>query len=201
MWQESHLNASQLVFYRPRMKYEGRLCFDTCLSIILSVHGGGGGGYLSQVQPGGVPKQGPAGGEGGTQARSSQGGYPSQVQLEGVPLTGGPHLGNPHQTRLGGTPAGVGGYPTSAQRWSTLYAAVGMPLAFTQEDFLVVLIISQVKLLGAILLHWNTPNKGLFTLTAATATETQIFFPSRMGYIGPYGSVHMETCGKGNGNP
>ena len=23
----------------------------------------------------------------------------------------------------------------------------------------------------------------------------------RMGYIGPYGSVHMETCGKGKGNP
>ena len=43
--------------------------------------------------------------------------------------------------------------------------------------------------------------KGLFTLTAAKAMETQIFFLSRMGYIGPYGSVHMETCGKGNGNP
>ena len=43
--------------------------------------------------------------------------------------------------------------------------------------------------------------KGLFTLTEATETETQIFFPSRMGYIGPYGSVHMETCGKGNSNP
>ena len=35
----------------------------------------------------------------------------------------------------------------------------------------------------------------------ATATETQLFFPSRMGYIGSYGSVHMETCSKGNGNP
>ena len=23
----------------------------------------------------------------------------------------------------------------------------------------------------------------------------------RMGYIGPYGSVHMETCDKGNFNP
>ena len=41
---------------------------------------------------------------------------------------------------------------------------------------------------------------GSFTLTAATATETQIFFPSRIGYIGPYGSVHMETCSKGNSN-
>ena len=44
-------------------------------------------------------------------------------------------------------------------------------------------------------------SKGLFTLTAAMATETQIFFPSRMGYIGPHGSVHTETSGKGNGNP
>ena len=44
-------------------------------------------------------------------------------------------------------------------------------------------------------------SEGLFTLTAATATETQIFFSSRMGYIGPHGSVHTETCGKGNSNP
>ena len=27
-----------------------------------------------------------------------------------------------------------------------------------------------------------------------------ICFPSRMGYIGAYGSVHTETCSKGNGN-
>ena len=46
----------------------------------------------------------------------------------------------------------------------------------------------------------NCNRKGSFTLTAATATETQIFFPSRKGYIGPYGSVHMETCGKGISN-
>ena len=39
--------------------------------------------------------------------------------------------------------------------------------------------------------------KGLFTLTAAVATETQLFF-SRMGYIGLHGSVHMETCGNSN---
>ena len=35
----------------------------------------------------------------------------------------------------------------------------------------------------------------------ATAIETQIFFISPMGYIGPYGSVHMETCGNSNNNP
>ena len=39
-------------------------------------------------------------------------------------------------------------------------------------------------------------NEPLNLLTAATAMETQIFFPSRMGYIGPCGSVHMETCSR-----
>ena len=33
------------------------------------------------------------------------------------------------------------------------------------------------------------------------AMETQIFFISRMGYIGPDGSVQIETCGNSNGNP
>ena len=47
------------------------------------------------------------------------------------------------------TPAGVGGgYPTSGNRLSTRYAVVGMPLAFTQEDFLVthMTIIPQLRL-------------------------------------------------------
>ena len=30
------------------------------------------------------------------------------------------------------------------------------------------------------------------------AAAKEIFFPSRMGNIGLYGAVHMETCGKGN---
>ena len=64
----------------------------------------------------------------------------------------------PCQTWTGGTPAGgvtpprippirpgwgypcQGGYPTSGNRWSTWYTAVGMPLVFTQEDFLFLLI-------------------------------------------------------------
>ena len=33
----------------------------------------------------------------------------------------------------------------------------------------------------------------LFTPTAVTATETQIFLIFRMGYIGPYGSVHIAS--------
>ena len=40
----------------------------------------------------------------------------------------------------------------------------------------------------------NEMAKGSFTLAAAK----EIFFPSRMGNIGLYGAVHMETCSKGN---
>ena len=60
------------------------------------------------------------------------GGVPGQVQPGGTPARSSQaHLGYPRQTWLGG------GYLTSGNRWSTWYAAVGMPLAFTQEDFLV----------------------------------------------------------------
>ena len=51
-------------------------CFDTCLSVCLSTPGG----YLGQVQMGGTP------------ARSKW----------GVPLSGVPHIGYPHQTWSGG---------------------------------------------------------------------------------------------------
>ena len=70
---------------------------------------------------------------------------------------GYPTLGTPHQTWLGGgtlpgggippdggTPPQVppcqiwlGGTPARGNRWSTWYAAVGMSLAFTQENFFV----------------------------------------------------------------
>ena len=54
----------------------------------------------------------------------------------GVPLPGGtPPQIPPTGSAQGGTSAW--GYPTSGNRWSTWYAAVGMPLAFTQGDFLV----------------------------------------------------------------
>ena len=112
-------------------------------SIHLSVHRGEG--YPGQVQPGGVPHPGPAGG-------TSAGGYPCQgIPLLGVPhlrypqpcqtwlgvpCWGVPHLRYPPSDLAGGYPVGRG-YPTSGSRWSTLYAVVGMPLAFTQEDFLV----------------------------------------------------------------
>ena len=106
----------------------GRLCFDTCLSVCLST---------------GV----------GTPARSRwREGYPSQVQLGGHPWWGGGGtLGGgyppqyPHQTWLGVPhlryppvrPGRGGGIPEADNRWGTWYGAVGMPLAFTQEDFFV----------------------------------------------------------------
>ena len=40
--------------------------------------------------------------------------------------------------------------------------------------------------------------KGLFTLTTIM---TMVRATEEMGYIVPHGSVHMETCRKGNGNP
>ena len=83
-------------------------------------------------------------GGGGNWARS-RGGYPGQVYVGGpcwgYPTSsascqtwGLPHLGYPSSDLVRGYPAG--GYPTSVNRWSTWYAAMGMPLAFTQEDFL-----------------------------------------------------------------
>ena len=119
-----------------------------------------GGGVPCQVQPGGYP----AGGTlvGGYPARSSWG-VPCQVQLGGVtlpsPAGGVPWLGvgvpcrggypgwgstqlGQHREYLlhggrsaGGYPGG-GGYPVRTTG-STCYTAGGMPLTFTQEDFLV----------------------------------------------------------------
>ena len=124
----------------------GKVRFSVCSHL---GGGGGGGGYPGQVQTGGDPSQ--------VQFRyppcqtSSGGGYPARgtpprvpSQLGGTPAVGGtpPQVLPPIRPSRGGTPAGVGGggcYPTTGNRWSTWYAAVGMPLAFTQEDFLVLL--------------------------------------------------------------
>ena len=81
----------------------------------------------------------------GTPGRPGRG-----VPWQGVPWWGVPCLKYPpHWTWPGGTPPWIppnwtwlggvprwGGYPTSGGTW---YTAVGMPLAFTQEDFLVYL--------------------------------------------------------------
>ena len=70
-------------------------------------------------------------------------GYPPSQTWPGVPDLrypppnrpgrGYPCWGEPHLAPV--RPGGGGGVPTLVNRWSTWYAAVGMPLAFTQEDF------------------------------------------------------------------
>ena len=129
------------------------------MSVHLSVHTRGGGGTPARSRWGRVPQPGPGGGI------PLPRGVPWQTWL-GVPWWGGvPHLSDlaggypdggtpPRVTPLldlagGGTPPQVhpcqtwpgGGYPNRGggvpHLGSTWYATVGMPLAFTQEDFLV----------------------------------------------------------------
>ena len=111
----------------------GRLCFDSCQA--------GAGGYPSQVQAGGGGPLEPGPGRGVPQPGPGRGvphlGYPLPHQTwPGVPQLGGyPTSGTPQSDLAseGGYPSAGGGTPPS----STWYAAVSMPLAFTQEDFLV----------------------------------------------------------------
>ena len=105
---------------RVRNTREGYVLKRVCPSIHPSVcpHLGGG---IPQPGPGrGVPLPGPAG--------------------WGVPQQGVPHLEDPlppppPSDLSRGVPRWQGGYPISSSTW---YATVGMPLAFTQEDFLVI---------------------------------------------------------------
>ena len=110
--------------YRPRTYVRREVMFSqVCLC---STFGGGRGGTPSQVWLGGDT--------------------PSQVWLGGVPhprSTWGtpPDLGWGTSLDLGrGTPPelGWGNPPRQISVASTCYAAGGMPLAFTQEDFLVI---------------------------------------------------------------
>ena len=102
-------------YYCPCTKYEGRYWFKRCLLTF------GGGSTPSQVWSGGYPIPGPGGGV--LHLRSGQGGTP------GYP---------PSRTGWG---VNLPPPPTTTRRQSsiasTCYAAGGMPLAFTQEDFLV----------------------------------------------------------------
>ena len=110
-------------FYRPRTKYEGRYCFHRCLSVRISgeypIQRMAGGGVFtpSQVQTG-VPHP-----------RSRQGGgtptHTSRTRWGIPPLQD--WVGYPHPPPQSG----------DSSISSTCYAAGGMPLAFTQEDFLV----------------------------------------------------------------
>ena len=104
-----------------------------------------GGGYPVQVQPGGYPSQVQVGGYPtlGTPCQTWSGGYPTlgppPSDLAGgstppqVPPPVRPWITPPHVRPGRGVPR-QGDTPPS----STWYAAIGMPLAFTQEDFLVV---------------------------------------------------------------
>ena len=105
--------------------YDGRLCFHKCVSVQLSggypISGLGRGGAPFQVWVGGYPISG-----------LGRVGTPSQVQVWG---------GTPSQVQMGGTPSQVQGVlqvplPGIA---STCYGYMvgGMPLAFMQEDCLV----------------------------------------------------------------
>ena len=186
---------TKILHYRPRTKYEGRLCFDTSLCVCPHLRGVphpvDGGGTPSQVQVGGgypIPSPGravphladrgvphPRSGQGVPHPRS--GGYPIQLMGDtpskvwtgggtlsqiwmGIPYSrsrwGTPHLGwgTIHLDLGWGTPPPPGpvmGYPPGMYHpppppppirkqssiASTSYVTGGMPLAFTQEDFLV----------------------------------------------------------------
>ena len=105
-----------------------------------------GGGYPARSSWGGYPAGGypgrgyPGGGYpawGGTQVR-----YPPARSAGGVPgggtLAGGvPRSGTPQPGQLGGGVPCQGRYPGQDNIGSTCYMAGGMPLAFTQEYFLV----------------------------------------------------------------
>ena len=141
----------------------GRYCFHRCLSVNIS-----GGGTPSQVWVGGTPSQ--VWLVGGTHLRSRgyprnppkpEMGYPPDMgwgtpgpgtgtpqTWDGVPPTPPRHGTGSPQTW--GTPWDMGWGTPPDLRWgippkqisiaSTCYTAGGMPLAFTQEDFLVFLI-------------------------------------------------------------
>ena len=122
-------------FYRPHPKDGGRYCFQF---VCQSTPRRGGGGYPSQVLM--------VGGGGSTPARSGWlgRGYPGQVWMVG----GGVPRAPPGQVWMAYPPTmtgwgthppwldGVPPPPTSIA--STCCTASGMPLAFTQEDFLLV---------------------------------------------------------------
>ena len=121
--------------------------FGTCVSV--HTWGGRGGSPARSDGGRGYPSQVRQGGGGVTPARSRRGGIPWPAPARGVP-----HFGYSPWSDL------AGGYPTSGtppyQTWPgvpllrgsmmilsihtptrTADTAVGMPLAFTQEDFLV----------------------------------------------------------------
>ena len=112
----------------------GKVLFSVCF-VSLHLGGGGGGGVypVPGLDGGGVPHP-RSGWRGGYPIPGLDGGYP-QPGLDGVPpsITG---WGTPT------IPPSLDGVPPlppirQSSIASTCYAAVGMPLAFTQEDILI----------------------------------------------------------------
>ena len=118
----SLLASGKTSFITARIRRMGE---GTVFSLFVSPHLGGGG----------VPQSGLAGG----------GRTPSQVR------GGVPHPRSGAVPHLGGTPCLVGGTPSlpppiaQSSIASTCYAADGVPLAFTREDFLVIFFFKMIK--------------------------------------------------------
>ena len=131
----------------------GRYCFLRCLS----VNSSGGGGTPSQVWTRGVPH--PRSGQAPPQPDLEWGtppprlgmGYPPRHRT-GVPpsdlgwgIPPGHETGYPPGPEMGYPPGHGTGYPPrQISIASTCYTAGGMPLAFTQEDFLVKIIFTVI---------------------------------------------------------
>ena len=127
--------------YRPHPKDDGKVLFSVCQSTpggvphpypspSLSIPVGGG--TWSSLGQGGIPQS--SLGWGGGVPQPWMGGYPN-LGLGGTPTL---DRGVPHLMSGGGTP----GTPLRIASTCYGYAAGGVPLAFTQEDFLVVISIS-----------------------------------------------------------
>ena len=146
-WNDKKMHLFFLLPTAYVVRREGNVFTRVCPSIHLSVHRGGtppdqvGGGYPSQVQPGGtparsswglphlargVPQSGSAWG-GGTPARSRQGGTPASRCPPGVPQPGqdGGYLSQgvptpgypPGQVRMRGTQSAPPGQDSTCSTW------------------------------------------------------------------------------------
>ena len=128
----------------------GRYCFHRCLSVNISVGWGVGGGVYPILGLGrGVPhlrSRGYPMSGGGTPCpgrphpRSGWGGERAIPAWGGYPISGwGGTLGTPPTEIWDGVPPYLrwGTPPLQSSIASTCYAAGGVPLAFTQKDFLV----------------------------------------------------------------
>ena len=118
-------DALSQIFTARIRSMTGRYCFHRCLSVNIS-----GGGYPISGLGRGVPHlRSGLGRREVPHLRSGGGGTPSQG--EGYPISGGiPHVwGVPHLC----PPPLI----TQSSIASTCYAVGGVPLEFTQEDFLV----------------------------------------------------------------